>query len=96
MGKRVPIPQIRTNKMRTGKGIKIIKLKEDDALADAVVISDVSKWSTNDAVISTANGMVVRFPLDQLPIYASRITQGNHLVRIREGDSVSGITIIQE
>eukprot|EP00890_Picochlorum_soloecismus_P003651 jgi/Picsp_1/4287/NSC_01796-R1_dna a subunit len=96
MGKRVPIPQIRTNKTRTGKGIKIIKLKEEDALADAVVISDVSKWETNDAVISTANGMVVRFPLDQLPIYTSRITQGNHLVRIREGDSVSGITIIQE
>lgn len=96
MGKCVPIDQIRTNKTRTGKGIKIIKLKNGDQLADTVVIQDELSHKINDAVISTANGMVVRVPLKQIPSYANRLTQGNYIVRIREGDEVSNVTVVQE
>lgn len=96
MGKCIPISQIRTNKTRTGKGIKIIKLKKDDQLADTVVIQDEISHKINDAVISTANGMVVRVPLKQIPSYSNRLTQGNYIVRIREGDEVSNVTVVQE
>ena len=96
MGKVVPIKQIRKNKTRTGKGLKVIKLKDGDDLADAVICSDRTNWKVNDAVISTSNGMVVRFPLDQIPSYVNRITQGNQLVRVRGGDEVNKVTIIQE
>lgn len=96
MGKCIPIDQIRTNKTRTGKGIKVIKLRNGDELADTVVIIDSDNYKVSDAVISTANGMVVRVPLKQIPSYVNRLTQGNSIVRIRDGDEVSNLAVIQE
>ncbi len=96
MGKCIPISQIRTNKTRTGKGLKIIKLKEGDSLSATVVLHDPTNHKVNDAVISTTNGMVVRVPLKQIPTYVNRLTQGNSLVRLRNKDEVSNVTAVQE
>jgi len=96
MGKCIPIAQIRTNKTRTGKGLKIIKLKEGDSLSATVVLHDPANHKVNDAVISTTNGMVVRVPLKQIPTYVNRLTQGNSLVRLRNKDEVSNVTAVQE
>lgn len=96
MGKCIPIAQIRTNKTRTGKGLKIIKLKEADLLSATVVLHDPANHKVNDAVISTTNGMVVRVPLKQIPTYVNRLTQGNSLVRLRNKDEVSNVTAVQE
>jgi DNA gyrase subunit A len=94
LGKRLGISQIRKNKSRTGKGVKIVKLKAGDALADAVVVEEVGS-KVNDVVVSTANGQVVRIPLQNVPTFRSRITRGNALVRVKENDEVAGATILQ-
>lgn len=77
-----------------GKGVKIVKLKAGDQLADAVVVEETGS-KVNDVVVSTANGQVVRIPLQNVPSFRSRITRGNSLVRVREGDVVAGVTILQ-
>jgi DNA gyrase subunit A len=94
LGKRLGIAQIRKNKSRTGKGVKILKLKTGDALADAVVVEDTGK--VKDVVVSTANGQVVRIPLQNVPSFRSRITRGNSLIRVKDGDVVAAATILQQ
>jgi len=94
LGKRLGIEQIRKNKSRTGKGVKVVKLKAGDSLADAIVVEDIGS-KVNDVVVSTANGQVVRIPLQNIPSFRSRITRGNSLVRVRENDTVVGCTILQ-
>jgi DNA gyrase/topoisomerase IV subunit A len=94
LGKRLAIAQIRKNKSRTGKGVKILKLKAGDALADAVVVEDTGK--VKDVVVSTANGQVFRIPLQNVPSFRSRITRGNSLIRVKDGDVVAGATILQQ
>ncbi len=94
LGKRLAIAQIRKNKSRTGKGVKILKLKVGDALADTVVVEDTGK--VKDVVVSTANGQVVRIPLHNVPSFRSRITRGNSLIRVKDGDVVAGATILHQ
>ena len=79
---------------KNSKGVKVVKLKAGDSLADAIVVEDIGS-KVNDVVVSTANGQVVRIPLQNIPSFRSRITRGNSLVRVRENDTVVGCTILQ-
>ena len=71
-----------------------MKVNEGDSVAAALVVG-ASKNADEDILISTMNGMVLRVPLNQCRIY-SRNTKGNAVVKVREGDEVSAVTIIQK
>jgi DNA gyrase subunit A len=95
LGKKMSIAQIRKNKSRNGKGVKIVKLKADDELADTIVVEDAEGFKINDVVISTAGGQVVRVPLISIPSFRSRLTRGNCIVRVKSGDYVTKATTLQ-
>lgn len=97
LGKRVPISSFRVAKGRIGRGVIAVKLTKGDSVAAAVLVG-VSKTcgeSGEDILISTMNGMVLRVPMNKCRI-SSRSAQGSKVVKVREGDEVSAITVIQE
>jgi DNA gyrase subunit A len=97
LGKRVPISSFRVAKGRIGRGVIAVKLTEGDSVAAAVLVG-VSKnggESGEDILISTMNGMVLRVPMNKCRI-SSRNARGSTVVKVREGDEVSAITVIQK
>ena len=93
-GKRVPVSSFRMAKGRIGRGVRTVKLKEGDAVAAAVVVGTKGGSDGEDVLISTMNGMVVRVAVSQCKIY-SRGAKGSAVVKLREGDEVSAVTIIE-
>lgn len=95
LGKRVPISSFRL-KGRIGKGMKAVKVNEGDAVAAAIIV-DTSKAGADseDILISTVNGMVLRVPANQCNIY-SRTARGCTVVKVRDGDEVSAVAVIQK
>ncbi|KAG7673555.1 hypothetical protein KSW81_006757 [Nannochloris sp. 'desiccata'] len=97
LGKRVPISSFRVAKGRIGRGVIAVKLTGGDSVAAAILVG-VSKTggeSGEDILISTMNGMVLRVPMNKCRI-SSRNARGGTVVKVREGDEVSAVTVIQK
>lgn len=96
LGKRVPISSFRLSKGRIGKGMKAVKVNEGDAVAAAMVVGTSKAGADGeDILISTVNGMVLRVPATSCHIY-SRNAKGSTVVKVREGDEVSAVAVIQK
>lgn len=96
LGKRVPIASLRLSKGRIGKGNIAVKLNDGDSVASALVVGASKTGSENeDLLISTMNGMVLRVALSQCRI-SSRTAKGNLVVKVRGGDEVSAVTILEK
>ena len=87
-GKRSEAEEYRTSH-RGGKGIKTVKIS--DKTGKMVVIKEVI--DTDDIVIVTTNGMVIRQNAAAIRI-AGRNTQGVRLIRLQDGDSIADIAAV--
>lgn len=94
--KRVPIENFKLSKGRTGKGRKSITLQGDDSLAAALVVgAGINGNDDEEIVISTVGGMLLRVAVSQIPVY-SPYARGSRIVKLKDGDEVSGVTLVQE
>ena len=76
---------------RAGKGV--INLKISSKTGN--VITTVSVGETDDIIVSTAKGIVIRTQAKQLRVMG-RATQGVRIVKLQEGDKVSDLAKVQE
>lgn len=89
-GKRSDVSDYRITR-RGGKGI--ITMKATDKTGDMIAIREVV--DNEDLMIITENGMVIRLKMADIRTMG-RNTQGVRLVKLKEDDSISDITSIQE
>lgn len=87
--KRLPLSELAE---LTGRGLTVLKLKEDDQLA-YVTLTEVG----DQAVLATSGGRLLRLQVndEQLPIF-SRTAQGNLAIRLRKQEKLVGCTLIYE
>lgn len=74
---------------RGGKGVKVMRLTEKTG--DLVALKPVS--SDNDIMIITSDGTVIRQDVEGISIL-SRATQGVRAMRLREGDTVMSVAVV--
>lgn len=84
-GKRSPLDEYR-QQTRGGKGIYTIKLSERNGF----VVSILQVADTDDVMIMTTGGKIVRFNVQELGVI-SRHTQGVRLINVDEGEKVIGV-----
>jgi DNA gyrase subunit A len=74
----------------SGRGLIVLKLKEDDSLAYIRLIE-----ADDQLVLATSGGRMLRFEVnaDQLPVM-SRTAQGNVAIRLRKQERIIGCTVI--
>lgn len=89
-GKRSNIPDYRVTR-RGGKGV--IALKTSEKVGKLVSIRCV--YDTEDLMIITSKGLVIRLPIKGIPIIG-RNTQGVRLIRLNPGDRVGDVARIME
>lgn len=89
-GKRTAVEDYRKT-ARAGKGV--INVKVSDKTGD--VVNTVSVNDTDNIIITTSKGMVIRTTLKNIRVMG-RATQGVRIVKLHEGDSVSDLIKIQE
>jgi len=87
-GKRSEEDEYRTSH-RGGKGIFTVKTSEKTG--KMVAIKEVV--TTDDVVIVTSDGMVIRQHASDIRV-AGRNTQGVHLIRLNEGDTVAAVAAV--
>ena len=76
---------------RAGKGV--INVKVSEKTGD--VVNTVSVNDTDNIIITTSKGMVIRTTLKNIRVMG-RATQGVRIVKLHEEDSVSDLIKIQE
>ena len=69
-----------------------MKLNDGDSVAAALVVG--AAGDSEDLLISTMNGMVLRISVDQCRVY-QRTAKGNIVVKLKDEDEVSAVTTIQ-
>ena len=89
-GKRTSVEDYRKT-ARAGKGV--INLKISDKTGD--VITTVAVNDTDNIIITTAKGMVIRTSLDNIRVMG-RAAQGVRIVKIHDGDKVTDLTKVLE
>lgn len=89
-GKRSDVSDYRITK-RGGKGI--ITMKATDKTGKMIAIREVV--DNEDLMIITESGMVIRLKMSEIRTMG-RNTQGVRLVKLRENDTISDITSVQE
>lgn len=89
-GKRSDVGDYRVTR-RGGKGI--ITMKSTDKTGDMIAIREVV--DNEDLMIITEHGMVIRLRMADIRTMG-RNTQGVRLVKLKEGDTISDITSIQD
>jgi len=87
-GKRSEEDEYRTSH-RGGKGI--FTVKTSDKTGKMVAIKEVV--NTDDVVIVTSDGMVIRQHAANIRV-AGRNTQGVHLIRLNEGDTIAAVAAV--
>ena len=87
-GKRSEEDEYRTSH-RGGKGIFTVKVSEKTG--KMVAIKEVI--DTDDIVIVTSDGMIIRQHAEDIRV-AGRNTQGVHLIRLNEGDSIADVAVV--
>ncbi len=94
-GKRVPVSSFRLQG-RLGKGLKAARLPAGDSLAAAVIVGTLRSESCDDDVlISTTNGMLLRVAINDISSM-SRSARGSRIVKLKGGDEVGTVTIINK
>ena len=84
-GKRSPLEDYRKT-ARAGKGVITLKTTEKTGR----VISALSVDNNDSVIVTTTKGMVMRTSMKELRVMG-RITQGVHVVRIKDGDKVADV-----
>ena len=87
-GKRI-VPDEFPLQGRGGKGVIAIKL--DEAAGSLVAVVPVPSGA--EALVSTAKGKVIRFPVDEVSVF-SRYARGVRLMRLGDGDRVASVVIV--
>ncbi len=82
-GKRTPLEEYR-RQARGGKGLKTIRLTHKSGRVVAVRVVRPG----DELMAITRGGILIRMPADGIPRYDTRITQGNILMRLEEGDEL--------
>jgi DNA gyrase subunit A len=75
---------------RGGKGVTSIKLKTDDEVVGALQVTD-----GEELLMTTTNGQMVRISVSDIRAIG-RSSQGVRIIRLREGDAISSVSLIQE
>lgn len=106
LGKRMSISAFPLRSSRTGKGLKAVRLNPGDRLAAAQVVgAGVAAASgsgtdnvrpSEDVLVSTQQGQLVRVPISSISLVAGRATKGHRVVRVREGDEVVAATLLNK
>ncbi len=89
-GKRSNVPDYRITR-RGGKGV--IAVKTTEKIGKLVSIRCV--YETEDLMIITSNGLIIRLPIKTIPIIG-RNTQGVRLIRLNPGDKVADVAALME
>lgn len=87
-GKKTPIEEYRITN-RGGKGVKTLNITDKNGSITAFKTVDNSK----DLIIITNEGIIIRLAVDKIS-EMSRVTQGVKLINLREGQSVSSISVV--
>jgi DNA gyrase subunit A len=87
-GKRTDVEEYRVTN-RGGKGV--INIAITDKNGPVASFGEVN--DTNDIVVSTANGMMIRVPADSIRA-CGRNAQGVRVIDLAEGDRVIAVTIV--
>jgi len=85
--KKTALTEYDTN--RTG-GLRAIELDEDDMLIKVEIVED-----NDEAVITTYNGMSIRFKCEDARAQG-RVTRGCRGIRLKEGDYVVGMSTVKD
>ncbi|MFC1621770.1 DNA gyrase subunit A [Patescibacteria group bacterium] len=91
-GKRTRVDQYKVQK-RGGSGILTYKVTQKTG--KLVSARGVKKGVATDLLIATESGMVIRVGASQTPIL-KRDTQGVRLIRLKSGDHVTSVAVIEE
>jgi DNA gyrase subunit A len=75
---------------RGGKGIISIKLREDDTVIAALQVTE-----GDELLMTSVNGQMVRISVDDIRSIG-RNSQGVRIMRLREGDRISSVSLIAE
>jgi DNA gyrase subunit A len=84
-GKRTPIDEYRITH-RGSKGVMTLNTTEKNGNIISFKIVD----SSQDLIIITDSGMLIRIPVDQISVM-SRVTQGIRLITLRENQKVAAV-----
>lgn len=87
-GKKTSIDEYRITN-RGGKGVKTLNITDKNGSITAFKTVD----NTNDLIIITNEGIIIRLAVDTIS-EMSRVTQGVKLINLRDGQSVSSISIV--
>ena len=87
-GKKTPIDEYRITN-RGGKGVKTLNITDKNGSITSFKTVDNSK----DLIIITNEGIIIRLSVDNIS-EMSRVTQGVRLINLRDGQSVSSISIV--
>ena len=78
--------------MQRRGGFGIINIKTSDRTGQVVGVSRVE--GSEDLLLVTQKGKIIRQPVEQIRQTASRSTQGVHLIDLNEEDRVSDIGLV--
>ena len=88
-GKQTNVCEYRTTS-RGSKGVKALNITEKNGpIASFKLVTENS-----DVVIITNTGMTIRLPIEQISTLG-RVTQGVHLINLKEHQTVSTISIVE-
>ncbi|AEA32989.1 DNA gyrase subunit A [Hippea maritima] len=86
LGKLLRVSDIRKVN-RGAKGVRCIKLKENDSVAGSLSLKD-----TGDVIVVTKNGKMIKMDADSINVF-SRAARGVKLINLDEADSVVSIVV---
>jgi DNA gyrase subunit A len=89
-GKRTELAEYRETN-RGGKGVKTMQVTEKTGLVFTIKAVD----STNDLMITSKNGIVIRTPIESISVMG-RATQGVRIIKLSDNDEIADVTLIKE
>ncbi len=87
-GKRTLVDDFRETR-RGSKGVKALNITEKNG----TIVAFKSVNESQDLMVITDSGIIIRLPLSQISTMG-RVTQGVRLINLREGQTVSTITLV--
>jgi DNA gyrase subunit A len=67
-----------------------MKPDEGDGIVDVQICSD-----EDDILLTTQNGMCIRFPVPDVRVFSGRTSTGNRGIKLEDGDSVIGMGVLK-
>ncbi len=87
-GKQTLVEEFRETS-RGSKGVKALNITEKNGK----IVSFKLVYENSDVIIITVTGMIIRLPISQVSTLG-RVTQGVRLINLKQGQSVSSISIV--